>query len=283
MRAAMKEWRSPGARSSACVLAILLAAVGLQGSSSSAAPCSGFGVTDISPAVGFVTGGTATTITGCGFAGAGTLTVKFGGGSPTTVTPASDTSLTATSPAAAAPGGVTVEVRLHPSAGTDSVATTTFTYVAKPAITKIAPARGPEGGGTSVHVKGSALTPNGSNDRRRVRRHGGRICVRRDRHVAHGCFACRHRHAERHRQGHAARRRVGNEQRSLVPLRPCADRGERLADIGAGHRRDRRHPHRHPFPARRPRPVRAVGRNDQPHGRLDRLAGSQSSALPASS
>ncbi|HEX7312105.1 MAG TPA: IPT/TIG domain-containing protein [Gaiellaceae bacterium] len=144
------------------MLAILLAAVGLQGSASSAAPCSGFGVTEISPAVGFVTGGTSATITGCGFSGAGTLTVKFGTGSPVTVTPASDTSLTATSPVAAAPGDVTVEVRLHPSSGPDSTGTTTFTYVAKPAITKIAPASGPEAGGTSVHVTGSALTQTGA-------------------------------------------------------------------------------------------------------------------------
>ena len=162
MWAATKGWKSPGARSSACVLAILLVAVGLQGSSSSAAPCSGFGVTDISPAAGFVTGGTAATITGCGFSGAGTLTVAFGSGSPVTVTPASDTSLTATSPAATAPGGVTVTVRLHPSSGPDSIGTTTFTYVAKPAITKIAPASGPEAGGTSVRVKGSALTQTGA-------------------------------------------------------------------------------------------------------------------------
>ena len=162
MWAATKEWRSPRVRSAACVLAILVAAVALQGSSSSAAPCSGFGVTDISPAVGFVTGGTAATITGCGFSGTGTLTVVFGGGSPVTVTPASDTSLTATSPLAAAPGGVTVTVRLHPSTGSDSVATTTFTYVAKPAITKIAPGSGPEAGGTSVHVTGSALTQTGA-------------------------------------------------------------------------------------------------------------------------
>ncbi len=162
MWAVTKGWRSPGARSSACVLAILVVAVGLQGSASSAAPCSGFGVTEISPAVGFVTGGTTATIAGCGFSGAGTLTVTFGSGSPTTVTPASDESLTVTSPAATAPGDVTVTVRLHPATGADSVATTTFTYVAKPAITKIAPASGPEAGGTSVHVTGSALTQTGA-------------------------------------------------------------------------------------------------------------------------
>jgi IPT/TIG domain len=162
MWAATKGWTSPKARSFATVLAILVAGIGLQGSSSRAAPCSGFGVTDISPAVGFVTGGTSATITGCGFSGPGTLTVKFGGGSPTTVTPASDTSLMVTSPSAAAPGDVTVEVRLHPSSGPDSTGTTTFTYVAKPAITKIAPASGPEAGGTSVHVTGSALTQTGA-------------------------------------------------------------------------------------------------------------------------
>jgi IPT/TIG domain len=162
MWAATKGWTSPKARSFATVLAILVAGIGLQGSSSRAAPCSGFGVTEISPAVGFVTGGTSATITGCGFSGPGTLTVKFGGGSPITVTPASDTSLLVTSPSAAAPGDVTVEVRLHPSSGPDSTGTTTFTYVAKPAITKIAPATGPEAGGTSVHVTGSALTQTGA-------------------------------------------------------------------------------------------------------------------------
>lgn len=162
MWAAKKGWRSPKARSSACVLAILVVAVGFQGSASNAAPCSGFGITEISPAVGFVTGGTTVTIEGCGFSGAGTLTVAFGSGSPTTVTPASDASLTVTSPAAAAPGGVTVTVRLHPATGADSVATTTFTYVAKPAITKIAPATGPEKGGTAVHVTGSALMQTGA-------------------------------------------------------------------------------------------------------------------------
>ena len=92
MWAVTKGWRSPRALSAACVLALLLAAVGLQGSSSSAAPlCSGFGVTEISPAVGFVTGGTSVTISGCGFSGAGDLTVKFGGGSPITVSPHSTT------------------------------------------------------------------------------------------------------------------------------------------------------------------------------------------------
>ena len=164
MWAVTKGWRSPRALSAACVLALLLAAVGLRGSSSSAAPlCSGFGVTEISPAVGFVTGGTSVTISGCGFSGAGDLTVKFGGGSPITVSPHSnDASLTVMSPAAEAPGDVTVEVRLHPSTGSDSVATTTFTYVNKPALTKIAPASGPEAGGTSVHVTGSALTQTGA-------------------------------------------------------------------------------------------------------------------------
>ena len=46
MWAVTKGWRSPRARSAACVL--LLAAVGLRGSSSSAALCNGFGVTEIS-------------------------------------------------------------------------------------------------------------------------------------------------------------------------------------------------------------------------------------------
>src|SRR5580765_4509165 len=161
MWAATKELRSPRARSLAGALAILIVAVGLLGSSSSAAPlCTGFGVTDISPIAGFVTGNTSTTISGCGFSGAGTLTVKFGSAAPIPVSPHSnDASLTVMSPAAG-PGPVDVVVRLVPTpSGTDLVATTTngFTYVAKPSITKIAPTKGPEAGGTSVHVTGSAL------------------------------------------------------------------------------------------------------------------------------
>ena len=96
MWAATREWRSPRARFVACLVAVLIAAVALQGSSSRAAPCTDFGVTDVSPAVGFVTGGTVTTITGCGFSG-GSVTVAFGGGSAVAVTPDSDTSLKATS------------------------------------------------------------------------------------------------------------------------------------------------------------------------------------------
>src|SRR4051812_23133646 len=161
MRAATKEWRSPRARSLAGALALLVVAVGLLGSSSSAAPlCSGFGIDTISPAAGFVTGGTSVTISGCGFSGAGTLTVKFGSASAITVSPhTNDASLTVASPAVAA-GLVDVEVRLHPATGSASVATATngFTYVAKPAITKIAPTKGPEAGGTSVHITGTALT-----------------------------------------------------------------------------------------------------------------------------
>ena len=118
MRAATKEWRSPRARSLAGALALLVVAVGLLGSSSSAAPlCTGFGIDTISPAAGFVTGGTSVTISGCGFSGAGTLTVKFGSASPITVSPhTNDASLTVTSPAVAA-GPVDVEVRLHPRDG----------------------------------------------------------------------------------------------------------------------------------------------------------------------
>ena len=53
-------------------------------------------------------------------------------------------------------------MRLQPSTGVDSTGTTTFTYMAKPAITKIAPGSGPENGGTPVHVQGSALAQSGA-------------------------------------------------------------------------------------------------------------------------
>lgn len=87
-------------------------------------PSATVSVTDVSPATGLSTGGTPVTITGTGFAGGTTPTVRFGGTAATDVTVSSDTSLTATSPAHDA-GAVDVSVLHDGVTGTKSDA---FTY-----------------------------------------------------------------------------------------------------------------------------------------------------------
>ena len=128
--------------------------------STATAACA-FSVSSIAPAAAFTSGGVPTIITGCGFSGAGTLSVTFGSAAPIVVAPASDTSLSVVAPANS-PGTVTVTVRLHPASPPDSVASTSFTYVAIPTLTSMVPTRGPEKGGTSVEVTGTNLQPSGS-------------------------------------------------------------------------------------------------------------------------
>ena len=87
----------------------------------------------------------AVTITGTGFTG--TTGVTFGGTPATGVTVVDDTTITATTPAHA-PGAVDVVVTTPagPSEPGD------FTFDAVPAITSVAPASGPETGGTDVTI-----------------------------------------------------------------------------------------------------------------------------------
>ncbi|MFF2052963.1 IPT/TIG domain-containing protein [Leifsonia sp. NPDC058194] len=108
-------------------------------------------ITGVSPANGPETGGTAVTITGTGFTGA--TAVTFGGTPATGVTVVDDTTITATTPAHA-PGavGVVVTTPVGPSEPGD------FTFDAVPAITSVAPADGPETGGTAVTITGTGFT-----------------------------------------------------------------------------------------------------------------------------
>ncbi|NYK10676.1 hypothetical protein HNR14_002557 [Leifsonia naganoensis] len=108
-------------------------------------------ITGVAPANGPETGGTAVTITGTGFTG--TTGVTFGGTPATGVTVVNDTTITATTPAHA-PGAVDVVVTTPagPSEPGD------FTFDAVPAITSVAPASGPETGGTAVTITGTGFT-----------------------------------------------------------------------------------------------------------------------------
>ncbi len=107
--------------------------------------------TGITPAQGPQAGGTTVTITGTGFTGA--TGVTFGGTPGSTFTVVNDTTITVTTPAHA-PGAVNVVVQ-HPLGDT---APLTYTYLAAPAITAVAPTSGPQTGGTPVTITGSGFT-----------------------------------------------------------------------------------------------------------------------------
>jgi hypothetical protein len=108
-------------------------------------------LTGITPVTGPVAGGTIVTLTGTGFTGA--TAVAFGTTAATSFTVNSDTSITATSPAhVAGPVAVTVTTAAGPSGPQ------TFTYVAAPTLTSIAPNSGPVAGGTSVVLTGTGFT-----------------------------------------------------------------------------------------------------------------------------
>ena len=110
-------------------------------------------VSGITPVEGPVAGGTSVTLTGSAFTDDSTVTV--GGSAPVapTAVSADGTSLTFTTPASATPGPVAV--RVTTPVGTS--APQTFTYLPVPAITGLAPALGPVGGGTPVTVTGTGF------------------------------------------------------------------------------------------------------------------------------
>jgi cyclophilin family peptidyl-prolyl cis-trans isomerase len=111
-------------------------------------------VTKISLAAGPTAGGTRVAISGANLAGA--TAVYFGKAKVTAAlgsTPAGQ--IVATSPAGTA--GI-VDVTVVTAGGTSKVtAADNFTYVALPAVTKLAPAAGPAAGGTLVTISGTNL------------------------------------------------------------------------------------------------------------------------------
>jgi hypothetical protein len=111
-------------------------------------------VSSAAPASGSAGGNTKVTIKGHNFTGA--TDVTFGGVSASSVTVnATGTTLTAVTPPEADSGVESVDVSVTTSAGTGTL-TAAFTYLA-PTVTKITPASGPVGGGTTVTIHGVNL------------------------------------------------------------------------------------------------------------------------------
>ncbi len=111
-------------------------------------------ITNIVPAAGPASGGTAVTIAGTGFTGA--TAVSFGNQAAPAFTVHSATQITATAPAQAAS---TVDVTVTTPGGTSpAVAADQYSYLPAPAITKISRTAGPDSGGTAITITGSGFT-----------------------------------------------------------------------------------------------------------------------------
>ncbi|WP_432589093.1 IPT/TIG domain-containing protein [Streptomyces sp. HD1123-B1] len=110
-------------------------------------------VTSVSPNQGATTGGTSVTITGTGFPGA--TVVRFGSQLATNVVVASNTQITAKTPA----GTGTVKVTVTGPSGTSTQNVFyTYTTVATPLLTSLSPSSGPAAGGNTVTLNGANLT-----------------------------------------------------------------------------------------------------------------------------
>jgi len=107
-------------------------------------------ITDVEPAFGATSGGTAVVITGTNFTG--TTAVTFGGTNATSFTVNSATQITAIAPARVA-GTVTLAV-VTPG----GTVNTSFTYSALPSATTLSPTSGSTTGGTTVTITGTNFT-----------------------------------------------------------------------------------------------------------------------------
>ncbi|MBU6280147.1 MAG: IPT/TIG domain-containing protein, partial [Actinomycetales bacterium] len=106
-------------------------------------------ISGISPTSGGIAGGTIATITGTNFSSTTSVTV---GGAAASFSVLSDTSIRITTPSRPA-GAATVVVTT-----VGGTASSTFTYLAPPALSTITPASGPTTGGTSVTISGSGMS-----------------------------------------------------------------------------------------------------------------------------
>lgn len=111
-------------------------------------------ITSVAPSSGPLTGGNVVTITGTGLTGA--TSVTFGGTPGTTITVASDTSLTVVAPAHVA--GLVDVVVTTPVGSNTNTTSDNYTYSNAPFITDISPAAGPIAGGTIVTITGVGFT-----------------------------------------------------------------------------------------------------------------------------
>ena len=110
-------------------------------------------VSAVSPNAGPLAGGTGVTVTGSGFTGATAVTF---GTTAATFTVVSDTSITATSPAASAGA---VDITVTAPGGTSATSSADqFTYTAAPTVSAVSPTAGPSAGGATVTVTGSGFT-----------------------------------------------------------------------------------------------------------------------------
>ena len=111
-------------------------------------------ISEISPSVGPLAGGTVVILTGSNFSGVSA--VKFGTTAATSFTVNSSTQITATAPAHAVD---TEDITVTTSGGTSALSTADqFTYENPPSITTLKPSSGPTPGGTSVVLTGTNFT-----------------------------------------------------------------------------------------------------------------------------
>lgn len=118
-------------------------------------------ISSVTPSSGPTGGSTTITIVGTGFFGGGSVSavsgVTVGGVSATSVSVASDTSLTAVTPSGTAGAqNVVVTTPGGPSAASS------FTYLATPTISALSPASGSNAGGTFVTVTGTGFLAGGA-------------------------------------------------------------------------------------------------------------------------
>jgi RHS repeat-associated protein len=112
------------------------------------------GVSEITPAAGPISGGTAVTITGSGFTDA--TAVAFGTVAATSFNVVSNDEIKAVAPAQTAGP---VDITVTTSGGTSAtVSADQYTYVTAPTVSKVNPASGSISGGTSVTITGSGFT-----------------------------------------------------------------------------------------------------------------------------
>jgi hypothetical protein len=110
-------------------------------------------ITLVNPNAGPLAGGSTVAITGTNLGEA--TNVRFGSVPASSFTVASDTSITAVSPA----GTGTVDVTLTTPSGTSSTSSSDrFTYTPAPAVSGVSPVKGPVGGGTATTITGTDFT-----------------------------------------------------------------------------------------------------------------------------